>query len=157
MNETVENINALHRRAVNDKSVELHNLAGSLPDTLSALMRVAMSDLERVENDANYRVDMSCWHVHHKDLCSVCLAGSVLTRTLDPVETYRFNDCFDLDRKLTAIDYARSGCVECAVLLLTGNERCGFPDRKIARYEDSPALFRDDINRLIRDLESSGL
>lgn len=69
-----------------------------LPNKLSELIRLAMKDLELVENDEKYKVDMDMgsWHfpwfseeAEHFDVddevevCNVCLAGAVMAKTLD--------------------------------------------------------------------------
>lgn len=52
-----------------------------LPEKPSELLKLAMLDLEKVEADPRYRVDMGEWHKPN-GRCSVCLAGSVMAKTL---------------------------------------------------------------------------
>jgi hypothetical protein len=56
----------------------------TLPTTASALIRLAVDDLEKCENADGYRIDMDTWHrwdAEEKE-CAVCLSGSVLAQTL---------------------------------------------------------------------------
>ena len=57
-----------------------------VPELLSAAIDMAVTDLEAVEKDAAYRVNMSDWHVPNKtpgDFCEVCFAGSIMAKTLN--------------------------------------------------------------------------
>lgn len=104
-----------------------------LPDTLSALVRVALKDLLAVEaQPQKYTVEMSDWMVKDKQtgVCEVCLGGSVLAGTLGIDVSdgnvdeyggpqYQSIDLFDLvhenkisektHNKLHALDYVRLG------------------------------------------------
>ena len=52
-----------------------------LPNKPSELLKVALTDLELVEGDSKYRVDMRNWHTPQYDkTCEVCLAGSVMAK-----------------------------------------------------------------------------
>lgn len=54
-----------------------------LPTKLSALIKVALKDLKKVEKDKNYKVNLSMWHqTFDDDVCYVCLAGAVLAKSL---------------------------------------------------------------------------
>lgn len=61
-----------------------HSKKRELPDEPSKLIRVALRDLEKCENDFRYRVDMSFWHNASEEtgVCSVCLAGATLAKTM---------------------------------------------------------------------------
>lgn len=55
-----------------------------LPDKKSELIRLAIADLEKCEQDPNYTIDMTRWHEPRYDgVCQVCLAGSVMAKTLN--------------------------------------------------------------------------
>lgn len=54
-----------------------------LPDTLSALIRVAVKDMDLVKADPHYVLDMNAWHEPAVDVCHVCMAGSVIAKTLN--------------------------------------------------------------------------
>ena len=81
-----------------------------LPDKLYKLLNIALNDAVLCSKDANYRMDMSVWHSRRGKLCSVCLAGSVMAKTL---KTNRRQNkepddfCRDTEKKLTVIDEIR--------------------------------------------------
>lgn len=47
----------------------------------SALLKLALSDLRKVEQDPRYKVNMGTWHYPDANGCNVCLAGAVLAMT----------------------------------------------------------------------------
>jgi hypothetical protein len=137
-----------------------------LPDKPSELIGIAMQVLERVENDSRYAVDMATWHEPNQrtGICSVCLAGAVMTRVLDPrSEEFMLHrhDIFD-DRtrmKLVALDYFRCGYVDAALSLLDID--CNIMSlrrrRQITPYETNPHHFREDMNDLVKLLRNHDL
>jgi hypothetical protein len=143
----------------------------NLPDLPSHLLTMALSDLDRVEMDPRYAVDMSKWHVPRRDgssLCYVCLAGAVLTAQIDEFETVHSPDeSFGLDTalKLMAIDQLRTGCVALALTtmgIIDGTSSCrrrfGLePVYAVKWYHDSPAEFKNDMRRIAAKLMSAGL
>ncbi len=55
-----------------------------LPEKFSDTIDLALDDLEKIEQDERYRVDMGLWHtVDHDEKCHVCLGGAVMARTLE--------------------------------------------------------------------------
>ena len=58
----------------------------SLPDKISALLRVALADVEKCDADPVYVLDMNRWHDPIKTpagpVCAVCMAGAVMAQTL---------------------------------------------------------------------------
>lgn len=50
-----------------------------LPDTLSALIRVAVADMKKVAQMPGFELDMSVWaHVNFNGECQLCAAGAML-------------------------------------------------------------------------------
>lgn len=95
------------------------NRSQQLPDKPSALIRLALDDLRKVERDARYAVDMGYWHTgtwepEHNNTCMVCLAGAVMAGTLgaDPTQV-RYPDCYSLETeaRLESLDCFRVGNV----------------------------------------------
>ena len=105
----------------------------TLPDAPSKLINLAIDDLEKVEKSNKFEVDMSTWvekfyedyETSHKAkgaVCSVCLAGSVMVKTLkvekeisnwdegDSKDPSDFDD--DTSSKLSFLDDARGGYFE---------------------------------------------
>lgn len=144
-----------------DYETRIRDLENSLPDKLSDLLDVAMRELERVEADPAYRVDMSRWHNPVSGLCSVCLAGAVLTRALSPDEIFNFSEeNAEMTKKIVAIDFARSGSVGTALWMIgqaCADDREFLLARRITPYAVSPAQFRLQMRDLIRDLRGLDL
>ena len=95
-------------------------------------MNLALDDLEKVEADDKYLVNMGTWHdaknsVLDKPVCLVCFAGAVMAKTFetDPESTvtaYQFEDIITnalnaepsdprVGTKLEALDWIRSGSI----------------------------------------------
>lgn len=133
-----------------------------LPDRPSELIRLALADLKRVEEDPRYIVNMSEWHTPRGRTCSVCLAGSVLAKTCGaPVE----EDFLDIDvsrdtaRKLYALDKFRLGHVHLALgYFRTVIISPDVPSRLlVTAYSVSPEAFHADMENMATVLERAGL
>lgn len=58
-------------------------LEDTLPELPSALIRLAVKDLEACQHDKRYHINMRTWHCAEElglEVCTVCLAGSVLAQ-----------------------------------------------------------------------------
>lgn len=131
-----------------------------LPDKLSDLIEVALRDLELVENDKRYTVNMDWWH-RSGDTCLVCLAGSVMAKSLDvsPDRTRYPNDFDDkTEAKLGALNWARVGDVDYALhhLDVPSSEHTSF-DRPVADYEGDPEQFKADMREIAAVLKEQDL
>jgi hypothetical protein len=150
----------------------------SLPSKPSALIRVALADLRKVEALPDiYRVNMDVWHREHRAdaVCEVCLAGSVICQELgaNPSES-RGPEDFDQETtwKLYALNEFRVGNVFDGLCYLSDepsgrlyaqryealkgkDECCKYVE--VAEYTDDPAAFHADMQKLASDLEASGL
>lgn len=87
-----------------------------LPDTLSGLLRLAVHDAQACEADERYELVMSAWHAAtNRGTCAVCMAGSVMARTLR-VPSRNFVTPTDFsartDARLRAINAMRSGWLD---------------------------------------------
>jgi hypothetical protein len=102
-------------------------MSKKLPDKPSELLLVALADLEAVEQDKRYVVNMRVWHEANGQ-CAVCLAGSVMAKTLNvsPVDSV-IPDVFDVDAydKLLTLDDFRCGSLD------YGLRRLGLPETGI--------------------------
>ena len=82
----------------------------ALPDKLSDLFTVAVNDLEKIQKDNKYKINMPTWHSYNKrnEICYVCMAGAVMAKTLgyDRKRTYRFFEIEGIENrnKLDRID-----------------------------------------------------
>lgn len=92
-----------------------------LPNKLSDLLMLALTDLEQVENDPRYKVSMLHWH-EPNGKCSVCLAGSVMARTLRAplAEPLAPSDFGSNAQKLRALDDVRTGRIRFALFQISG-------------------------------------
>ena len=134
-----------------------------LPNKPSALIRIALKDLELCENDGRYCVTMDeCWHEPtFNGKCNVCLAGSVMAQTLKmPITRLLFTEDLDEEEnKLIALDCFRQGDIDSGLTELSMNisdykiDSC----RRIISYHDNPKLFKSQLLALADDLAKEGL
>ena len=131
-----------------------------LPDKLSDLIEVALRDLEAVENDERYTVNMDWWH-RPGDTCLVCLAGSVMAKSLDvsPDRTRYPNDFDDrTEAKLDVLNWARLGDVDYALyhLDVPQSSYTSF-NRSVVDYQDDPEQFKADMREIVAVLKEQDL
>ena len=103
----------------------------TLPDKLSAVMRVALKDEAYVHRSPMYRVNMDYWHTpvftadDKIEFCEVCLAGAVMAGTLgaDINKEYNQRDWPEnktvngnIAKKLRALDCIRHGSITIALI-----------------------------------------
>lgn len=129
----------------------------SLPDQPSKLLELALNDLEQVENDPRYDINMGQWHNPHETACSVCLAGAVMAGTLgaapgeefSPEDFEQSNDAW----KLYALDSAR--CGDWGSFMEELSIYHSVPDEifeelpNVCRYDVDPEQFKADIRQAI--------
>ena len=149
----------------------------TLPDTLSALIRVAVDDARRLDRDA-YRPHWSAWHEPLYDAdrpqligrCEVCLAGCVIAGTLgqDLQEEAEPSD-FDYETgyKLFALEDVRQGNLESALDLMSYQKHvvaekrsalASIPRLRDDEFDDwhSFDAFLDDLGDVADQLEVLG-
>lgn len=88
-----------------------------LPDKLSELCEVALEDVLALEKAGGYGYNPDRWVYYPptltggKQICEVCLAGSVMVRTLGVTHDVKTPDDLGHDAapKLRALDYVRMG------------------------------------------------
>jgi hypothetical protein len=137
-----------------------------LPDKPSELIRVALADLEKVERDERFSIDMDetyHGHVYGVSGCVVCLAGAVIAQQLAPGH----EDCYiqpsdfesgSLRRKLRALNSFRCGNVAAGLSHLRIDRIDMFMRSvDICPYEDDSDRFKSDMLKLANILEISGL
>ena len=142
-----------------------------LPAIPSELLTVALNDLEACEKDTDYWIDMDIWHFpnEYTKRCKVCLAGAVMAKSLGVSkeealvpDIWKFKEEFskDIDRKLMAINYFRTG------LIREGLRSMGIPEERqksfdlctsIEGYVYNPNQFKKDIRNLIKWLKKNDL
>lgn len=129
-----------------------------LPEKLSALIRVAVADLEKVESDRQYKVKMSSWHCPVAGRCEVCLAGAVMAMSLGaPVGASCLPNGFeDEDRGLRALDYVRQGYVSVTLGVLgVAWPKMWYED--VTPYKVSGPEFKTQLLGIATKLEVKGL
>lgn len=136
----------------------------TLPNKPSDLIEVALSDLRKVETDPRYKIDMDVYHEVGSDHCHVCLAGSVMAKTLecDPEIDATPDgdpDLFSTEdtQKLDALDYFRLGEVADGFEVMAIDLPSGFPPQMtIPRYDLSPDKFKRQLHELADKLRAGG-
>ena len=154
-----------------------------LPDTLHETLRLAIKDLELVEQDGDYIVDMSQWHEPDPKIrdgnmqwdCKVCLAGSIMAKTfeIDPSLSLSSGSFpSHISGKLLAIDSIRKGSISEALFFFYGADeyiRIEHRDNKaILRrlnastrlphdYEHNKNKFKKDVLAIADKLEEYNL
>jgi len=101
--------------------------------SLAELLKVAVADLEMINKNPKYILDVDLWHhpIDSKkgDVCAVCIAGAVLAGTLE-VNNHKCMDPYSFESKT------------CKLLLALDHLRTDYPDEAIAKRL-SIALDRD--------------
>ena len=129
-----------------------------LTPTPQALIRVAIKDLERVEQNPIYTIDMQAWHMPfdvNNEQCGVCFAGACMTR-FTPFDKSSIPADFPsaVTARLYALDFFRVGNVKAAFthLNITGGYGLVAFDRPPA-YEDDPDRFKKNLLALANGLD----
>ena len=139
-----------------------------LPKKPSVLLRLALKDLEVCRNSPDYTISMGHWYYKDADdLCSVCLAGAVMSQTLglDPGES---QSCGPYTSDLSISDNTRNRLLALNSFrcgnLLGGLNRLGCKPPKdlpetvrITQYEISPEKFLEDMYKLVETFERFGI
>ena len=132
----------------------INTVPNTLPDTLSALIRVALVDLRKCEKDDKYVINMDDWR----------FGRSVMVKTLNLTSTTHivpsaFRD-YSTFNKIRALNWAKSGVVSEALRYIPICMSISYTekyDRHIVRYADDPELFHKQMSQLADDLEADGL
>src|SRR5687767_4349571 len=135
-------------------------MAKRLPDKPSDLILLALHDLEAVEKDERYRVNMYAWH-DPNGRCSVCLAGAVMAGTLGASpNVHRAPFMFDDDTrwKLRSLDALRAGSISEALRYWVVDRPHTLPPYdEPTDYEHDPEGFKNDMAMLAGILQAEGL
>lgn len=126
-----------------------------LPSKPSKLIKLALKDLELVEKDPNYKVDMDQWHMPNRitQHCQVCLAGSIMAKTLKtplsmsviPSDMGIYNN-----NKLRALDCFRGGFISAGMEEMRFSLHPLDSDIKVevTPYELNPINFKKDMLKI---------
>lgn len=130
-----------------------------LPNKPSELLKLALSDMELVEQDPRYKIDMGFWHMPIKNKCVVCLAGSVMAKTLKipPKKEKEPYDMLEIREKLLMIDRLRKGYFP---TLLNTNLPDFYDDSELEIMSNEPRQrkkWKEHMCTIIGILEAEGL
>lgn len=112
----------------------------TVPYKPSDILQLALDDMKAVSKLPNYDINMSYWLLKERDICNVCMAGSILVNTFKIGENV---DCFssnDINAKLGPewynafyfIDQFRSG--KCSVINVSYDATIEFFKSSVNRY-----------------------
>lgn len=130
-----------------------------LPHVPSALIRLALADLRKVEAmPETYRVDMGTWHAPELNgTCVVCFAGAVMANTLGAPRDRSFSQYGFGEHNFTALDALddfRLGCVIRGARCL--DARPVEFEREVPEYSDDRPGFHAALHALADAFERSG-
>lgn len=153
----------------------------TLPSLPSAALLAAVADLEAVERNKKYVIDMGNWHIpinnmsHYVDekiaqakpnaKCAVCFAGAVMANAVPIGKRVDWSEfAWPTNVRLDALDDFRSGRVAAAL------HRWGYDDDfvcsvlpsalhdvSVTPYETKPDKFKRDMRKLAGKLKEIGL
>jgi hypothetical protein len=135
-----------------------------LPSVPSQLIELALEDLEKVEKDDRYVVDMHVWHHSSPDdewRCHVCLAGAVMAKSLDFAPYECGDDPEDimspnLSQKLEALDCFRRGNVDQGLKYM-GIDTLVCDYKPVTPYGIEPTLFKTRMREIVGLLKEKDL
>ena len=132
----------------------------TLPTKISALLSLALDDLQKARKHPDYEINMGYWRKmdFYQGRCLVCLSGALLSFTLKNknycVSPSDFDD--ETRNRLLALDQLRRGNI------YLGLNKMGIPCKegrywKIPDYQDNPPLFFRRMRRMARKLAAEGI
>ena len=137
-----------------------------LPDKPGDLIKVALDNLNKVEKDPMYEVNMrDSWHRPFEtdtvQKCSVCFSGEVMAKTMNlsrKNEIMPNNFHYKLERKIRALDSFRKGNVEYGLLCLNFRKPDNMlPIFRVESYSHNPRKFKKDMKNMIEFFYGYGL
>lgn len=135
-----------------------------LPDKASELIRLALADLRKSEENPNHVINMMEWHAPFPcERCMVCLAGAVMANTLkipDNVSASPSNGSFSTDtcKKLIALNAFRVGNIHDGLYAMgyfENHEIYNFP--VLGYYSHDADRFHEKMEEMAAYLEAKGL
>lgn len=133
----------------------------------SALIKMALADLERAEASEGYQVDMDNWHAPSEDeICHVCLAGAVIAFSLGGLPTEDIGpDNFRrkharTEHYLRALDHFRVGNLRVGLMMMEQDpDLVSEPHQHmmVVPYDQNARNFKMDMRAVVARLEGEGL
>ena len=137
----------------------------------SRVIEMALEDLEIVEADQKYAINMMAWHEpiarpnfmfpdSYIGKCAVCLAGCVIANRFqrdrdDDLMPEDFNRSIEF--RLLALDLFRTGAVDGGLRLMDIDPSEGCYALDVTAYEDNPTRFKADMRAMAAMLRNHGL
>ena len=145
-----------------------------LPETMSAMLTLALKTLDICEQHPNYEINMSYWHEPvADDICNACLVGSVIAHAINfPFQTDIYPSSFskEIATKLLALNSLREGLVRKATEHWFRYEKAKYRkhaksltslaekfDYRIPSYKSDPKGFKKKMHELATKLHDVGL
>jgi hypothetical protein len=142
--------------------------------TLAEVLRLALDDLTAILGDPRYAIDLNSWHRPADGQCTVCLAGSVIAKSLAaPIDLNLAYDDYvqPIADRLGALDSLRQGQVRDALVYIGGDSQRLAAEELALRYRpalqqfavdplishERAALFLDVMWAMQRELQEAGL
>ena len=125
----------------------------------SRVIEMALEDLEAMENDERYYVDMGVWHCPGPaGKCAVCFAGSVMANRLgiSPKGSYEpcdFNPA--TENRLTALNLFRTGMIDDGLHFI--GPKLYMADWRMTDYRENPDKFKSQMHAMAAMLRQQGL
>ncbi len=134
-----------------------------LPNKLSALIRIAVKDLELAEQSPNVEINMSQWHTvdRYSKKCMVCFAGGVIRGFMEDTD-----DRYEWDLiptkyhdRLMSLNEVRHGNIPLALreMGITQYDKNKVRRRKVVTYHENPTKFKKQMLSIADVLERNGL
>jgi len=132
-----------------------------LPDVPSELILLALNDLELIEKNPNYIVNMTRWHDYCDvdQICYACFAGAVMAGTLrsnfrEVLDPHDFGKNYN---KLAALDAFRLGDIILGLHEMGIHKTNILSDYfRVTPYQESPKAWKIDMMAMVDFLKSKG-
>jgi hypothetical protein len=141
-----------------------------MPEKLSECIMLALDDLEKVEQDKRFKVDMDVWCEPAKKTCAVCFAGSVMVKSAiagQPSTSLELEpDSFGLHNRnrFCALNQIRTGNAASALMYLPlynwetiKQAHDAIRGLNVSNYEVCQEQFKEDMLWVAGILDAEGL
>ena len=140
------------------KKAKAEEFASACP---SRVIEMALEDLEAVEDNPKYQINMLFWHdPMDEGECAVCFAGGVMAMRLGLPSDKAYCEQFDAatECRLLALNDFRCGEIYLGLELMGVAAAVSLPSFQcVTRYHDSPTQFKSDMRSLAEMLKKKGL
>lgn len=147
-------------------------MKSKLPTKPSALIKLSLKDLAKIERSKKYAVNMGYWHAPENagTRCEVCLGGSVLAKSLKVPIYEQVLGCEIIDKfgdeignKIVSLDNFRRGNIGKALMNLNLRdafeeyaEKYGTTFEGVTPYEHDKKQFKKDLLVIAAKLKKIG-